>query len=205
MADKKISQMDYKQLAVDDQFPTINPSLPTENYYALGGDIPVLMGILQWNADTIYTKEQIVIYNSSTVKGMFLVKSTTSAGDAPDGAGYSKFTSLSLVFMPSNIHLDGIWIIGKQRTGRLVFSNGIECTGTPSDPSIHLFQVNNDFLNDFLVNCKFNFNIGSNGQSPVMELRNVVVTNDSIQVVVAVYGTSNNVLNNRYIDFEIMG
>jgi hypothetical protein len=204
MSNKKISQMTYKQLAADDQFPTVNGS-SLDNFYAFGGDIPVLIGILQWDASAIYTSGQIVIYNSAEVKGMFLVTSTTSAGDAPDGAGYSKFTSLSLVFMPSNIHLNGVWSIGKQRTGRLVFSNGIACTGTSSDPSIHTFQVTNDFLNTFLVNCKFNFNIGANGQSPTMELRNVVVTSDSIQIIVAVYATSSTVLNNRYIDFEIMG
>jgi hypothetical protein len=204
MSNQKISQMTYKQLAVDDEFPTVN-SGSIFNTKALGGDIPLLIGILQWNASAIYTAGQIVIYNGAEVKGIFLVTSTTSAGDAPDGAGYSKFTSLSLVFMPSNIHLSGIWNIGKQRTGRLVFSNGIVCTGTSSDPSIHFFQVTNDFLNAFLLNCKFNFNIGATGQSPTMELRNVVVTNDSIQIVVAVYATSSTVLNNRYIDFEIMG
>jgi hypothetical protein len=95
MSNEKISEMTYKQLAVDDEFPTVN-SGSIFNTKALGGDIPLLIGILQWNASAIYTVNQIVIYNSNTIKGMFLVTSTTLAGDAPEGTGFNKFKSVSL-------------------------------------------------------------------------------------------------------------
>jgi hypothetical protein len=95
MSNKKISQMTYKQLAADDQFPTVNGS-SLDNFYAFGGDISLLVGILQWDASAIYTSGQIVIYNGAEVKGMFLVNNTTSAGDAPDGTGYTKFQSIGL-------------------------------------------------------------------------------------------------------------
>jgi hypothetical protein len=52
MPNQKISEMTYKQLAVDDEFPTVN-SGSIFNTKALGGDIPVLVGILQWSVSAI--------------------------------------------------------------------------------------------------------------------------------------------------------
>jgi hypothetical protein len=115
----KISQMDYKQLAADDQFPTVNASNVGENKYALGGDIPLLVGISQWNVDAAYSAGHVVIYNTTEVKGMFLVKSTTSPGDAPDNAAFVKFESLSLGFV-NNEWTQGE-AIGYQRTGTVSF------------------------------------------------------------------------------------
>jgi len=137
MADKKISEMDYKQLAVDDQFPTINASSPTENFYALGGDIPVLIGILQWNSSTIYTLGQIVIYNGLKTKGMFLVVTTTSAGNSPDNlAGFNKFKSLGLVYVENlNAANDNI---AYQRTGYI----NVSLTGA----AVNNFTIYSDLI-----------------------------------------------------------
>lgn len=137
MADKKISEMDYKQLAVDDQFPTINASSPTENFYALGGDIPILIGILQWNSSTIYTPGQIVIYNGLKTKGMFLVVTTTSAGNSPDNlAGFNKFKSLGLVYVENlNAANDNI---AYQRTGYI----NVSLTGA----AVNNFTIYSDLI-----------------------------------------------------------
>lgn len=111
--------MDYKQLAADDQFPTVNASNPGENKYSLGGDIPLLVGISQWSVDAAYSAGHVVIYNTTEVKGMFLVKSTTTPGDAPDNTAFDKFESLSLGFVNND------WVqgeaIGYQRTGTVSF------------------------------------------------------------------------------------
>lgn len=121
MANQKISQMNYKQLAADDQFPTVNSSLVGENAYALGGDIPLLVGISQWNVDASYQAGHVVIYNTTEVKGMFLVVDTTSPADAPDNVGgAAKFKSLGLSFV-NNEWSQGE-SIGYQRTGTVSFN-----------------------------------------------------------------------------------
>jgi hypothetical protein len=95
--DIKISEMTYSQLAAGDAIPTVNIASPTTNNYALGGDIPLLMGISKWDASAVYTSGHIVIYDSATTKGLFMVNTTTTAGDAPEGiAGYDKFNAIAL-------------------------------------------------------------------------------------------------------------
>lgn len=121
MANQKISQMNYKQLAADDQFPTVNSSLVGDNAYALGGDIPLLVGVSTWNTDASYLAGHVVIYNTSEVQGMFLVVTDTSPNEAPDNAaGAAKFKSLGLSFI-NNEWTQGE-AIGYQRTGTVSFS-----------------------------------------------------------------------------------
>jgi hypothetical protein len=120
MSNKKISEMDYKQLSADDQFPTVNASLPQENNYALGADIPLLVGISVWNSSATYAVGHLVIYNSSTVSGIFRVVTTTSAGDAPEGTGAAKFVSYALSWI-NTAHVDND-NISYERTGVLTVS-----------------------------------------------------------------------------------
>ena len=129
MSNQKISQMTYKQLAADDEFPTVNSS-SLANTKALGGDIPLLVGILQWNVSTIYTEGQIVIYNSANVSGMFRVKTTTVAGDAPEGVGFDKFESYSIAWRENTFNVtqnspDYFVNIEGKRTGRITFTDSI--------------------------------------------------------------------------------
>ncbi len=128
MANKKISEMTYKQLSADDQFPTINSSTPNANNYAFGGDIPVLLGITQWNPNAVYGVNQIVIYNSNTVSGMFRVKTITSAGDAPEGSAFDKFESQAIGWK-ENLHvatnIDYFLDIGGQRTGKITYNDSL--------------------------------------------------------------------------------
>lgn len=216
MANKKISEMTYKTLALDDQIPTVNSSSPGENFYALAADIPLAVGVSQWNSFATYLAGHVIIYNGATTKGLFMVNSTTSAGDAPDGVAFAKFKSLGAGFIstntfttadtsPSNIN----WTIDKERTGRCVFANGVACTGTSSVPQLVYCFINTGFIDGFLDTCKFNITISTTyGQSPLMAVRNAVVfdgTSGVIQVIVAVYATGSIYLNSRHLDFEIVG
>jgi len=121
MANEKISEMTYKQLAADDMIPSVNPTTdPTENYNFLGADIPLLVGVSVWDASATYAAGHIVIYNDSTIKGMFLVTTTTSAGDSPAGTGASKFKSVGLGYV-ANSH-SASDNIGYERTGFITVS-----------------------------------------------------------------------------------
>jgi hypothetical protein len=95
MADLKISDMAYRAVQESDMIPVVDSSNLTTNYYALAGMIN-FQRIFRWNSSAIYLADDLVIYNSETVKGMFLVTSTTLAGDSPEGAGFNKFKSVSL-------------------------------------------------------------------------------------------------------------
>lgn len=106
MADLKISDMTYA--AVDETFmiPAVNPSDLSTNYYILAGMIN-FQRIFRWNSSAIYLADDLVIYSSSTVKGIFRVTTTTSAGDAPEGTGANKFKSVSLEFLANAITFTG--------------------------------------------------------------------------------------------------
>jgi hypothetical protein len=174
MSNQKISQMTYKQLAADDEFPTVNSS-SLANTKALGGDIPLLIGILQWDASAIYTSGQIVIYNGAEVKGMFLVTSTTSAGDAPDGTGYTKFKSLALAFVPNIINVVGNTIVenlGLARTCRIVFPTK---TGpNVPDSGTYIFGLTTGYTYNDIKNAKIDCTLSSDiGQNLTVIVRNV--------------------------------
>lgn len=136
MPNQKISQMDYKQLSADDQFPTVNSSLVGENKYALGTDIPLLVGISQWNSSAVYSAGHLVIYNSSINKGIFLVTATTLSGDSPDGTGFEKFQSVALSYV-ANSHVNND-SIGYERTGYL--------TVTLAGSAIENFTIYSDVI-----------------------------------------------------------
>lgn len=213
MANKKISEMTYKTLALDDQFPTINSASPTTNFYALAADIPLAVGVSQWNSLATYAAGHVVIYNGSTTKGLFMVNSTTSAGDAPDGTGYAKFKSLALAFIPTNIFTTTStsgpnWTTAKERTGRCMFKNGTTYSGSSTTPALLSCDLYTGFDDTFLNAAKFNFTIAGPGLSQPMSIRNVVCLNMGtgvINVTVEMWGTGNIALNGRYIDFEIVG
>lgn len=112
--------MDYKQLSADDQFPTVNSSLVGENKYALGTDIPLLVGISVWDTNASYLSGHVIIYNNTINKGLFLVVTDTAPNEAPDNlAGAAKFKSLGLSYIP-NTSVQGD-SIGYQRTGKVSF------------------------------------------------------------------------------------
>jgi hypothetical protein len=128
MADLKISEMTYKQVTADDQFPTVNSSEPGVNNYGLVGDIPLLVGISPWDSNISYAVEHVVIYNSATTSGMFRVKTVTSPGDAPEGAGFNKFESYAIgwrenahIATSSSYFLD----IQGQRTGIITYNDPV--------------------------------------------------------------------------------
>lgn len=98
MADLKISDMTYAAVEETFMIPAVNPSSLSTNYYILAGMIN-FQRIFRWNSSTIYLADDLVIYNSSTVKGTFRVTTTTSAGDSPEGTGANKFKSQSLEFV----------------------------------------------------------------------------------------------------------
>jgi len=166
MPDKKISEMTYKQLAADDFFPTVNSST-LANTAALGGDIPVLVGILQWNASTIYTAGQIVIYNSANVSGMFRVKTTTVAGDAPEGVGFDKFESYSIAWRENTFNVtqnspDYFVELQGKRTGRITFTDAVPAN------SFILVVFTGDWasgINKNLIVTNSSINSSANGES----------------------------------------
>jgi len=125
MANKKISEMTYKTLALDDQIPTVNSSSPGENFYALGADVPVLLGNSQWNSSTVYPVGHIVSYNSATTKGLFMVRTTTLAGYAPEGVGYDYFNVLGLGWVENTFNAnsaDYFLDIAGKRTGVITWT-----------------------------------------------------------------------------------
>lgn len=102
MADLKISDMTYRAVEESFMIPAVDPSSLSTNYYILAGMIN-FQRIFRWDSSTIYLADDLVIYNSSTVKGIFRVTTTTSAGDSPEGTGANKFKSQSLEFV-ANTH-----------------------------------------------------------------------------------------------------
>lgn len=106
MADLKISDMAYRAVQESDMIPVVDSSNLTTNYYALAGMIN-FQRIFRWNSSAIYLADDLVIYNSPTVKGTFRVTTTTSAGDAPEGTGANKFKSQSLEFVPNTVSFTG--------------------------------------------------------------------------------------------------
>lgn len=204
MANEKISQMTYKQLAEDDYVPAVNPvTNPLENYYFLGADIPLLVGVSQWDAAATYAAGHIVIYNTSTVKGMFLVTTTTSAGDAPDGAGATKFKTLSLCFVNNEFNcVSNVWTITHQLTGRLIFENGTSFSGSPD---VLTFTLETSIDDTQLTNASLSFKFNSPGQALIFSVRSVTkgAAPSTLAIALECWGTGINTLNGKYIDYEI--
>jgi len=199
----KISQMNYKQLAADDQFPTVNSSLVGENAYALGNDIPLLVGISQWNVDATYEAGHTVIYNSSITKGIFLVTATTSPGDSPDGTGYEKFKSISLAFVPNAFAElsggGGIPSVGYCRTGRIELYNN---AFSGSSPSITLFTISTSFSETDIEGAKIECTVSNDGQLGTVSVRSATSANSGqIAVYLETWGSGN--FGGKSIDFRI--
>jgi hypothetical protein len=127
MADLKISEMTYKQLAADDQFPTVNSST-LDNTKGLAGDIPLLVGISVYDSNAVYVPGHLVIYNTDTVSGIFRVKTLTTPGEAPEGIGFDKFESYGIGWRENTFSADVsnyfISIEGK-RTGKITFTDAL--------------------------------------------------------------------------------
>ena len=127
MADLKISEMTYKQLAADDQFPTVNSST-LDNTKGLAGDIPLLVGISVYDSNAVYVPGHLVIYNTDTVSGIFRVKTLTTPGEAPEGIGFDKFESYGIGWRENTFDADVsnyfISIEGK-RTGKITFTDAL--------------------------------------------------------------------------------
>jgi hypothetical protein len=127
MADLKISEMTYKQLAADDQFPTVNSST-LDNTKGLAGDIPLLVGISVYDSNAVYVPGHLVIYDTNTVSGIFRVKTLTTPGEAPEGIGFDKFESYGIGWRENTFDADVsnyfISIEGK-RTGKITFTDAL--------------------------------------------------------------------------------
>jgi hypothetical protein len=203
MSNLKISQMDYKQLAADDQFPTVNASNPGENKYALAGDIPLLVGISKWDVAASYAEGHTVIYNSSITKGIFLVTTATSAGDSPDGTGYEKFKSISLAFIPNAFAElsggGGIPTVGYCRTGRIELYNNAFIGGSPSTT---LFTIPTSFSETDIEEAKIECTVANDGQLGTVSVRSATSANvGQIAVYLETWGSGN--FAGKYIDFRI--
>lgn len=162
MADLKISEMTYKQATADDQFPTVNSSEPGVNNYGLVGDIPLLVGISPWDSNTAYAVGHVVIYSSSITKGLFLVTSTTSPGDSPDGVNYGKFKCISLGFIANLFSLDSS--VGYARTGKLSITE-------PISTGVYLHYIDTNFSETDIENAKITATIAFDGQFGVAQVR----------------------------------
>lgn len=211
MADLKISDMTYA--AVDETFmiPAVNPSNLSTNYYVLAGMIN-FQRIFRWNSSAIYLADDLVIYNSSTVKGIFRVTTTTSAGDAPEGTGANKFRSVSLEFVPNiftGTYSGGtvdFGNLGDVRTGRLVFPSGISLSGTSSSPDTFNFNAFLTLPNASFNNCVIRGSLSCPGQTYGISLRTFYGYNSYFFGTVEYWGTtSGGAIQNRYVDFEIHG
>lgn len=184
MADIKISEMTYKQLTADDQFPTINSASPSDNFYAFGVDIPLLVGVSKWDASAIYTSGHIVIYNSSITKGLFLVTGTTSAGDSPDGTGYENFKSIALAWVPNAFAElgggGGIPSVGYCRTGRIALQN-VVFSGTPQTI---LYSIPTSFSEVDIEGARIHVTVSHDGQYGTVTVRSATSGNSGF---IAVY------------------
>lgn len=196
MANKKISEMTYKQLAADDMIPSVNPTTdPTENYNFLGADIPLLVGISVWDVSATYSAGHTVIYNGTTVKGIFLVTSATSAGDSPEGAAYAKFKSLGLGFIPNAF--DPADNVGYCRTGR------IRISGTFSgSPGTTLYNISTNFAEADIQSAKITASVSFNGQFALAQVRSMTAsgTPGDIAFYIETWGSWTNTF---YVDYMI--
>jgi len=211
MADLKISEMDFKVAEKSFMVPVVDPSNLSKNYYTLAA-LFNFTRVFRWDADSIYVEDDYVIYESSTVKGIFRVLSTTSAGDAPEGAGSNKFRSVALEFVPNvfvGVYSSGTVYfgnIGDVRTGRLVFPSGISLSGSSTSPAIFDISAYSSLTNASFNNCIIRGSLGCPGQSPSISLRNFYGYNSFFWGTVEFYGTTNGgAIQGRSIDFEIHG
>lgn len=211
MADLKISDMTYRAVEESFMIPAVDPSNLSTNYYILAGMIN-FQRIFRWNSSAVYLADDLVIYNSSTVKGTFRVTATTSAGDAPEGTGANKFKSQSLEFVP-NIFTGtysagsvSFGDLGDVRTGRLVFPSGISLSGSASSPDTFNISAYSNLTNASFNNCIIRSSLGCPGQTDGISLRNFYGYNSYFYGTVEYWGTtSGGAIQSRYIDFEIHG
>ncbi len=200
MANKKISEMPYKQLTTTDQIPTVNSALPGENNYAFANDIPLLVGISVWDSSAIYTVGHLVIYNSSTVSGIFRVTATTSAGDAPEGTGYAKFESYCLSWI-NNAHGDND-NISYERTGYI----SVSLTGANVDrfllsSSLISGSTSLEIATSYKVTCSL-VRYGVSSTQELISIKSIGLSSGQIGIYVENTGSA---LGGVYIAYTIEG
>lgn len=196
--------MTYKQLDMGHEIPSIDPNNPGQNFKFYGEDIPLLVGVSKYDPAASYLDGHTVIYNTTEVKGLFLVNSNTSPGDAPDGSNYDKFTALSLAFVPNAFtRSGGHWDITKQRTGRLNFG-----TGTTYSSGINQFYVNTQFDQSWLAGKKIIVTLGSAGLVTPFSIQYATCGSSGGQILIGLNYTGSSgstALNGRWLDFTIEG
>lgn len=187
MANLKISEMTYKQVTADDQFPTVNSNEPGVNNYGLVGDIPLLVGISVWDSFATYAVGHVVIYNGTQIKGLFSITSVTSAGDSPEGAGASKFAPLSLAWL--NFDLGGTFGVSDTttmtyvRTGYSIITQPIGSTGNFTYILANIGNLTTKKINIWIKNVS--------SSSYLVTITNVNVSNDRFEIVTNVNGVYN--------------
>lgn len=185
--------MDYKQLAADDQFPTVNSGLVGENKYAFGADIPLLVGISVWDSSASYLAGHTVIYNSSTTKGIFLILDTTTPGDSPDGTGYDKFKSIALAFVPNAVTYPSS--SGYYRTIRLSITE-------PISAGTYLHSISTSFTEVELEAANITAKISYNGQFASVQVKSITSGNSGqLAIYLEHYGSSSS--TTYYVDIVI--
>lgn len=196
MANQKISEMDYNPLSKTDIFPTVNTvGLDIINSHAKAEDIIKLVNLYHWEIDKIYAAGSLVIYNSATTKGVFLVTTTTIAGNSPENAGYNKFKSVSLAFVPNNIPVVGFSpsiSLGYLRTARLSFPVASPAIST----GVYLISLQTSFTEAELRNAKIDCTVSHNGQFGNVQVRSATSGNSSlIAIYLEFFSNTSNAFN----------